>query len=48
MSEWDPELAELEQRRDLAARMGGEERVARQHSAGRLTVRERIVSSCIG
>jgi len=42
MSEWEPELAELEQRRELAARMGGEERVARQHSAGRLTVRERI------
>ncbi|HET7531288.1 MAG TPA: carboxyl transferase domain-containing protein [Mycobacteriales bacterium] len=42
MSEWDPELAELARRRELAARMGGEERVARQHAAGRLTVRERI------
>ena len=42
MTEWDPELTELERRRELAARMGGEERVARQHAAGRLTVRERI------
>src|SRR3954462_11070282 len=42
MTQWDPELAELEQRRGLATRMGGDERVARQHAAGRLTVRERI------
>jgi acetyl-CoA carboxylase carboxyltransferase component len=42
MNEWDAELEELERRRELAARMGGEERVARQHAAGRLTVRERI------
>jgi propionyl-CoA carboxylase beta chain len=42
MGEWDDELDELERRRELAARMGGEERVARQHAAGRLTVRERI------
>jgi acetyl-CoA carboxylase carboxyltransferase component len=42
MTEWDAELAELAHRRELAARMGGEERVARQHAAGRLTVRERI------
>jgi acetyl-CoA carboxylase carboxyltransferase component len=39
---WDPELAELAHRTELAARLGGEERVARQHSSGRLTVRERI------
>jgi acetyl-CoA carboxylase carboxyltransferase component len=39
---WEPELTELARRRELAARMGGEERVARQHAAGRLTVRERI------
>jgi len=26
----------------MAKRMGGEERVARQHASGRLTVRERI------
>jgi acetyl-CoA carboxylase carboxyltransferase component len=42
MSEWQTELDEIERRRKLAAEMGGEERVARQHAAGRLTVRERI------
>jgi propionyl-CoA carboxylase beta chain len=42
VTEWEAELAELARRRELAARMGGEERVARQHAAGRLTVRERI------
>src|SRR3954452_24870731 len=44
MTEWDSELAELARRRELAAAMGGPERVQRQHSAGRLTVRERIDS----
>jgi acetyl-CoA carboxylase carboxyltransferase component len=39
---WEPELEELERRAALARRMGGEERVARQHDSGRLTVRERI------
>ena len=39
---WDPELEELRRREALARRMGGEERVARQHASGRLTVRERI------
>ena len=39
---WEPELDELRRRRELAHRMGGEERVERQHAAGRLTVRERI------
>ena len=42
MSEWKDELDELAHRHELAAAMGGEERVARQHAAGRLTVRERI------
>ena len=41
-SDWQPELDELERRRELAHRMGGEERVERQRAAGRLTVRERI------
>ena len=41
-TEWGAELADLAHRRELAAQMGGEERVARQHAAGRLTVRERI------
>jgi len=39
---WEPELEELRRREALARRMGGSERVARQHSSGRLTVRERI------
>src|SRR2546427_7979157 len=39
---WEPELEELRRREELARRMGGEERVARQHASGRLTVRERL------
>ena len=39
---WKPEVEELRRREELASRMGGAERVARQHEAGRLTVRERI------
>ena len=39
---WEPELDELRRREELARRMGGEERVARQHASGRLTVRERV------
>ncbi len=39
---WDPELDELRRRTELAAAMGGDEKVARQHDAGKLTVRERI------
>ena len=39
---WEPELEELRRREKLARRMGGEERVERQHASGRLTVRERI------
>src|SRR5262245_20223224 len=39
---WQPELEELRRREELARRMGGEERVGRQHESGRLTVRERI------
>src|SRR5919106_165196 len=39
---WEPELEELRRREELARRMGGKERVDRQHASGRLTVRERI------
>lgn len=39
---WEAELDELRRREELAARMGGEESVARQRSRGKLTVRERI------
>jgi acetyl-CoA carboxylase carboxyltransferase component len=44
VSIWEPELTELSHRAELAARMGGEERVSRQHASGRLTVRERVAA----
>lgn len=39
---WLPEVEEIEHRRELAKQLGGEERVQRQHDAGKYTVRERI------
>jgi acetyl-CoA carboxylase carboxyltransferase component len=39
---WQKETDELKQRRKLARQMGRAEAIARQHSRGRLTVRERI------
>jgi acetyl-CoA carboxylase carboxyltransferase component len=39
---WKPELEELARRTAMAQAMGGEDKVRRQHEAGRLTVRERI------
>ena len=39
---WEPEVAELRHREGLARRMGGPEKVQRQHDGGKLTVRERI------
>jgi acetyl-CoA carboxylase carboxyltransferase component len=39
---WQAELDELAERQRIARRMGGAERIARQHEADRLTVRERI------
>ncbi len=39
---WKPEIDALRERERLAEAMGGEERVARQKSFGKLTVRERI------
>ena len=39
---WEPEIDEMERRKRLALGMGGEERIARQHSEGKLTIRERI------
>ncbi len=41
-TDWQPELDELQARRALSARMGGEEKIARHRANGRLTVRERI------
>jgi len=39
---WQPEIDELNHRRELAAQMGGKENIERQHKRGKLTVRERI------
>ncbi|MCC3313713.1 acyl-CoA carboxylase subunit beta [Nocardia africana] len=39
---WQDSLAELGRRQAAAQRLGGPERVARQHAQGRLTIRERI------
>ncbi|MBI1339865.1 methylmalonyl-CoA carboxyltransferase [bacterium] len=39
---WKPSIEELRARERLAEQMGGEERVERQRSQGKLTVRERI------
>ena len=39
---WQPEIDELKHRKELAEQMGGPEGIERQHSRGKLTVRERI------
>ncbi|WP_042456898.1 acyl-CoA carboxylase subunit beta [Neobacillus dielmonensis] len=39
---WEPEIHELRRREELAKQMGGEERVGKHKSYGKLTVRERI------
>jgi acetyl-CoA carboxylase carboxyltransferase component len=39
---WQAELEELRRREEFAHRMGGADKVKRQHDAGRLTVRERV------
>ncbi len=41
---WQASVEELERRRAMVARMGGPEKVERQHLAGKLTVRERIAA----
>jgi acetyl-CoA carboxylase carboxyltransferase component len=41
---WEKELQEIQKRRSLASQMGGADKVERQHSAGKLTVRERITA----
>jgi acetyl-CoA carboxylase carboxyltransferase component len=43
---WEDALAELERRRQASRQHGGPERVARQHAAGKLTIRERIGRLC--
>lgn len=42
---WQPEVDEIAYRHALAAKMGGDDKVARHNAAGKLTVRERI-SAC--
>jgi len=39
---WEAEIAELRRREELARRLGGPDKVKRQHDGGKLTVRERI------
>lgn len=39
---WQPEVDEINRRRELARAQGGAESVDRQHQRGRLTIRERI------
>lgn len=39
---WKPEIDELKRRTEMAYKMGGEEKVARQHEFGKLTIRERV------
>lgn len=41
---WKDEIEEIHRRQQLAAEMGGRERVERQRSRGKLTVRERIAA----
>ena len=42
MAEWQPELDELRRREAMAERLGGADKVERQHHFGKLTVRERL------
>ena len=39
---WEPELEELERRKQLAYKLGGEERIERHHDRHHLTIRERL------
>ena len=41
---WEPELEELRRRQALAERMGGAEKVARQHGRGKMDARQRIAA----
>ncbi|MBT3869916.1 MAG: methylmalonyl-CoA carboxyltransferase, partial [Gammaproteobacteria bacterium] len=39
---WEQEISELALRNTLSEKMGGDEKVARQHDFGKLTIRERV------
>ncbi len=41
---WQKEVDELQHRRELMRRMGGEERIQRHHEQGKLTARERVAA----
>ena len=43
---WAKELEELRQREALAEQMGGAEKVARQHSRGKMDARARLAALC--
>jgi acetyl-CoA carboxylase carboxyltransferase component len=43
---WRPDIEELERRKEIAYRLGGEENVRKQHAHGKMTVRERIAALC--
>lgn len=44
MSDWTPEIDELARRRAMALKMGGAEKVARQHARGKMDARARIAA----
>jgi acetyl-CoA carboxylase carboxyltransferase component len=48
VSDWQPLLDDLRARRAAAQAMGGDERLARQHAAGKLDARQRIAALCDG
>ena len=41
---WQPEIDELNQRKELAYKLGGEERVQKHLDNGKLTIRDRIAT----
>lgn len=45
---WEKELAEKKKREALSEKMGGEEKVARQHARGKLDVRARVLKMADG
>jgi methylmalonyl-CoA decarboxylase subunit alpha len=46
VTDWQPLLDDLQARRQVASAMGGEQRLARQHTAGKLDARQRIAALC--
>ena len=43
-ADWQPLLQQLQERQEMAQAMGGEDKIARQHSRNRLTARERLTA----